>query len=438
MRKCTLMQVAFEDLPEGQTVATLIAGDDSGLMDVDDADLQQAHDDSNEIDELISTTCALESIYHGAKDSCRTGGLSYPAASALDVAMEHFCARAKITASRRVGMESFKGGSSQRIQTTQVAMEDMGETLRRLIKKILAWIKHVATLCYEIVERIVRGANAVGEHAQNVQTAATALLHKSVDNSKIATISVSKLTSFFNEKGVPMDPKEIIRQFQEYCTMVNDSFNSGKLFQPAVRGLTELEHYVKSHGEEHVDMQAVEGFAATACDQLVKNSLSHFTPSTNEGVDLLSHKLPFGNSDLVFSFVKGQASPGENVGFHVAIAPDPVEKAPDLPALRPQEVVNLTSVLISEMGKGIYRDSRVIRAAIHDVIMRVEKQSYQLSDRQRLMGASSVPTLNLIKLISDSSLKVTRLLYSYSGISTRRLLSYAELSLKAYDKASIS
>lgn len=432
----TLMRLAFEDVDQDDALSALGEAED-GLVPVSDQDLQGAHDDSEKIDELISTTRALEGIGQAVQAASEQDGMGHSAAQALDVAFEHFKLRAGIAAEKTLSLEGFRGGRSSRVVSTRVALEDLGETVRRLIKKIIGWIKHIAQLCYDLIERLMRGANAVIERSQTVYRAASAISYRKFDQDKLSEVKQGGLVAFFNRNGKPMDAHEIIHRFQDYSKEVNEIFNGGKLFGPSVRGLSELERFVKGHGEKDVDLGAVEGFAQAACEQLERESLKGFTRRQHADADMLTRELPFGNSELVFSFVKGVIDPDKRVGFHVGIQTNPVEHSAALVALKPQEVMNLMTVLTAEMSKGIYRESKKIKAAIHDVEKRVEKQSQELSDTQLKMGASVVPTLNLIKTISDSSMKLTRLLYAYSGITTRRMLSYAEASLKVYRGAVI-
>jgi hypothetical protein len=434
MTRLTLMRAAFED-DSGEALAILTSSDE-GLVPVRDQDLQGAHDDSEKIDELISTAGALEDVEKAVQSSCEQDGLSYPAAKALDVAFEHFKSRAGIPSEKTMSMEGFAGGRSSRLYATNVALEsDIGETIRRMVKKVIAWIKHVALMCYDMIERLFRGANAVIERAQSIHRAAAEISHHKFNRDKIEQISKSSLTSFFNKAGHPLSAQEVTQAFVTYCNEVNTLFSAGRLYAPCVQGLTELDHYLNMHGEKAIDMGAVEGFAAHACEELAKNSLKHFEQRKQEDADVLVSSLPFGNSALLCSFVHGSINPDHRIGFHLSIETNPVESAAALTPMKPQEVMNLMSVLTAQMSRGIYRDSKKIKAAIHDVATRVEKESYRLSDRQRQMGASVVPTLNTIKAISDSSMKLTRLLYTYTGITTRRLLSLSQASLQAYEKA---
>ena len=437
MGKKTLMSLAFEDNDQTPALGELIESDE-GLVAATDEDLMGAHDDSKQLDELISTTEVLEGVQEAVQDAAEQGGFSPAAAKALDVAIEHFEHTAGLTSIRRLSLESFAGGRTLRIQSTKVALEEIGETIRRVIRRILEWIKHIASLCFDLIERSVRGANAVAAKAELLYKVASAMSHQRVNPSKLQQIEKSSLISFFNEHGKPLHAREIAARYDSYSKDINVMFGGDALFQPPSKALRALDTYVQQHGEKAVDLSAVESFAAAACEELVHTSLRSFSPVHRDGADLLAKELPFGNAQLLFSFAKGHNNPDKRVGFNVNIEVEEVSHTAALEPLSPQDVMNLMTVLHSHMGKGIYHDSKKIKAAIREIALHVEKQSEKLSDRQRQMGASIVPTLQLIRLITDSSMKLTRLAYSYSGVTGRRMLSYAEASLQAYHKARIA
>lgn len=440
MSKPTLMRLAFEDV-ETQSAAIVNSPSegDEGLLSVDESDLQEARDDSDKIDELISTTGAMEAIEEAVQTASQQDGLGPQAAKALDVAFEHINRRLGVAESQRLSLESFSGGASTRRVATLEALENIGEKIRRIIERIVDWIKRMAVACFEAIERLMRGADAVIARAQKVYRAASAQSHGNFHQANLKKINTAGLLSFFNDNGKSLAAQEIVHRYIAFCDDVNKTFNAGKLFQPSITGLRELERYVSAHGEKAVDVGTIEGFAASAVDQLVRESLHGYAKKDRNGVQVLTKKLPFGNAALVFSFAQGVTDDTKLVGFNATIETDEAANTPaELEPLKPQEVMNLMTVLTAQMSKGIYHDSKQIRRAIQDVASRVENESYKLSDRQRYHGASIVPTLNLIKTISDSSLKLTRLLYGYSGVTTRRLLAYGEESLAVYRGASNS
>lgn len=434
MTKRTLMRIAFED-DSGQALVGLNDPLD-GVVQVCDDDLQQAHEDVEKIDELISLTSCLEEIEQATKQASELDGLSAGTAKALDTSFEHFKQLAGLPTNKSLSLEGFSGGKQTRIQATKVALEEIGETIRRMVRKLIEWIKHIATVCYDMVDRLLNGANAVIHKAQQLHRAALSISHHRFDNEKIGDISKSGLVSFFNKNGRPMSGHEIGQLFLEYSKEVDTLFSAAKLYTPATYALGEIERFVRGQGEKSLDVAQMELFAAEACNSLAQSSLAQFNVRAQGDGDVLVKELPFGNSELVFSFIHGSSNPQSRIGFNVAIKPaDEQSNAPALTPMRPQEVANLMSHVISQMGKGVYRDSKRIKAGIHEIQTRIEKESYRLSDRQRLAGASVIPTLHLIKAVADSSMKITRLLYSYTGITTRRMLWYAQSSIQAYEGA---
>ncbi len=435
MGKPSLMTVAFEDAVTAEGMGALLREDDDGLVQATDNDLVEVRDDSKEIDELITAARVVEDVGQTLQSAAQQNGMARSEAEAIDVALEGLYRCVGLGDPRRMSLEEFGDSRPSRIEACQIAMEDMAENIRRIIRKIVAWIKHVAQVCYDLVERIVQGANAVVDRGDRLHKAAGVLSMTRIDPSKLGQISKGQLLNFFNEAGRPMPAREIAQKYEQFCHQVNRAFDGVRLILPASQALTLVQTYIQKHGEKAMDVEAVETIAAHACAQLERESLAGFSPQKKEDGKLLSSKLPFGNSELVFSLHTGIKLTETPVGFSASIKTHPIEGAAALKYLTPQEVMNLMSVLTTQMGQGIYRDSKAIKAAIHELTKRVEKESQLLTDRQRQAGASVVPTLHLIRTICDSSMSLTRQLYSYSGITTRRILAYGEASLVAHHNA---
>lgn len=431
------MSLAYEDVDQTQALGELFTSDE-GLFEVEDSDLNEAHTDSDNVDTLISTAIALEAIQTSLMESSKQNGIGIKTARSLDIAVEQYMLNSKAGHSKRLSVEGFSGGRITRLNATRVAMEDMGENIRRIVKRIIAWFKQMAIICYDLIERIYRGANAVVARCEKLYKIASAMCNIQVDRQRLRTISNSSLVDFFNVSGRPMGSREILKRFEDYNTRINNAFSGEKLYGPAVKGLNVMDTYVRNHGHEHMDVGVVEGFASEACENLIRHSLQNFNQIDKDGVQQRTIELPFGNSELVFSFINGTVLTTKRVGFDVSKESNPASGAPALPALSPRDVMTLLTTVSTSMNTGLYHDSKKIKASISDVTRRVEKQSLQVSDLQRGAGASVIPTLHLIKMISDSSMKLTRILYSYTGFTTRQLLGYSEASLAAYNKAKIT
>lgn len=434
MSKPKLMTVAFEDAEICTTVAQLAVAED-GLVAADDQDLQEARDDAKQIDTLVSTAQRVETIGQAFQGAAQQDGMGHSEAQAIDVAVGELLRVTGIDDATGLSLEGFAGDRIQRVQACYVALEELGEDIRRIVKRIIAWIKHVAQVSYDLIERIMRGANSVIDQADRMYKAASALSVTRVDPTKLGQIEKGPLLNFFNESGRPMAAREISHAFGQYCDHVNAAFNGGHLLVPAAKALSEVDSYVNQHGEKALDIKAMESIAAKATDELVKSSLGAFTPKHQEGGDLMTTQLPFGNAALLFSFHHGHELPDVRVGFTAAIHSSPVSGAAPLKYLTPQEVMSMMSMLTAQMGRGIYRDGKNIQKALFEISRRVEKQSLLLSDRQRLAGASVIPTLHLIRTMCEASTQLTRLLYAYSGVCTRRILSYSRESILAHHKA---
>ena len=104
-----------------------------------------------DIDEANMTAVTLEKIHGSVEGSLDTGGLNEGEVRALEVAVEHLMARVGFAKSRKTfpALESFKEKGADRLNATQVAMENIKEGFDAIWKKVMdalrALWKHVST-----------------------------------------------------------------------------------------------------------------------------------------------------------------------------------------------------------------------------------------------------------------------------------------------------
>ena len=104
-----------------------------------------------DIDEANMTADTLEKIHGSVEGSLDTGGLNEGEVRALEVAVEHLMTRVGFAKSRKTfpALESFKEKGADRLNATQVAMENIKEGFDAIWKMIMdalrALWKHVST-----------------------------------------------------------------------------------------------------------------------------------------------------------------------------------------------------------------------------------------------------------------------------------------------------
>ena len=138
--------MALEELEEGGEVAQaevtdFVEAPENDLADAAVAEGEVAAIDDS-VEEAADTAETLEAVHDEMGKSLEEGGMSEPEARALEVAVEHLCARVGFPKSRKTfpAMEGFANKTS-RIQATKIAMEEVAERAKKLWDTIIAALK---------------------------------------------------------------------------------------------------------------------------------------------------------------------------------------------------------------------------------------------------------------------------------------------------------
>jgi hypothetical protein len=109
-------------------------------MHVDETEINETNDSIEEADD---TAEALADIQEKMGETIEEGGMDEKSAEVVQVAVEHLCKRIGFS-SKRAGfsMEGFKDKES-RVQATKVAMEELGEKIKKIYDTIVEAIKKI-------------------------------------------------------------------------------------------------------------------------------------------------------------------------------------------------------------------------------------------------------------------------------------------------------
>jgi hypothetical protein len=153
----------------------------SESVEADLADLNAEHADIAEhdaqIDEAEETVEALEAIREQLIEADKEGGLSRSGAAILKISLEHMYGRLGLASDRVVpAMESF-GGAASRQESTQIALETIGETISKVwaaiveaAKKAWEWIKGWYNKLFDTNTKVTNRAKALKEAAAKLGT----------------------------------------------------------------------------------------------------------------------------------------------------------------------------------------------------------------------------------------------------------------------------
>lgn len=130
--------------------------------------------DQAEVEEATDVAEALESIADAVGVAAQNGGLNQHAARAIGIAVQHMYDRVGITSRAMPALESF-GSNSQRLSSTQLAMEDIREQAGRIwqaiidaIKKAYKWAEDLFLKVFGSAEKLAKRAEALQNKAEGI------------------------------------------------------------------------------------------------------------------------------------------------------------------------------------------------------------------------------------------------------------------------------
>lgn len=126
--------------------------------------------------EAIDTQEALEQYKAALESFIGEGGVDQKGARLLQIGLEHMSNRVGFSIADRpnIAMESF-GGASSKGRATQIALEGIGEQLKKVwasivaaIKRIIDWVKDHFNKMFGAAEKLQKRAKAIAEKAKAV------------------------------------------------------------------------------------------------------------------------------------------------------------------------------------------------------------------------------------------------------------------------------
>lgn len=397
----------------------------TGLVQLDDVEkIEEAEEDSQEVDQLIGVTLTMESLYSTLESTPTHTPFSRPAAQALNAALESMVARAKPL----FADESLQGKQARRA-AMDVALEDLGETIRLNVKKILAWIKRAAEVIFDHIEGIVRGANAVTEAAGRLQDLAARIRGEKGDEPpEDSAVTNRQLAHFFSDAdGKVYDAHTIVEHYKSFCQDFNEAFSR----DVAVGG----SHYVANQINEVLKQSQVDTFTREVALDLSDKTIKHmiasnfkaFTPNESEGN--LVYALPFGGMSFVVNVLEES---GKRAGISFGTKVSETVAQEHLPVLKPSEVYEMMTVLESSMHRGIYRDYKQVKSALYSLKKTIAEMCDEITRQQRQTFAGTMPSLHFLKGITETMFTLVKDTYKYNGQATRSMIKYGHASLSKF------
>ncbi len=385
--------MSLENLDEPEVVEAEV----TDFVDAPENDLADAAESEGElaevndgIEEAGETGETLEGIHEAMGESLEEGGMPEPEARALEVAVEHICARIGFSKRKRVfpAMEGFKEKGADRIRDTKLAMEEVGERIKAIWAAVMAALAKAWEHVKAFFKSLVDGAARLKTRAETLEAQAkkTSSGH-GAEGKKISTGSFGK---FLTVGGKLLTDGALVSAYE---THAKDAFITTNRTDIISKVAPKIEALV---AKEKVTEEEV--------NEVKKELADTFAGLTQKGLYEKVHALTFGGAEFVWS-----DEPASAIKVFI--------KTPEKEAAIPAEVEALTSL-----------DSEKLAGAVAKRLDSYAKSATSVGEAINKISAL-VSKLKNGKSDDPSSAK-------YAGICLRALnqtVNQSSVILKGYD-----
>lgn len=413
-----LKAIDFDQVEEVDSAAV-----EAGQVDVPDTErLDELEAESEVVDQLIDKALVMEGIRQGLSHCRQTHALTRQEAKAINLVW-----RGNGHGKNIIAMEMMQG-RQMRLDAVRVSLEEIGETIRDVVRRIVEWVKRAAEVVYDHIEGIVRGANAVTSQAGALQDRAAKVRGEKGDAVDPANniIKHKSLAMFFTDStGKTMKADEIIAAYKKFSSDFNDAFAHDVATGGAAYISQQINAFLNEKSADQFSKEVALDVSDKAIKHMIATNFKAFEKSSADG--LLVYKLPFGPSKFIMAV--GQED-GKNATLSFSVKHERGVAVSQLPALKPSEVYEMMKVLESSMHRGIYRDYKQVKSALYQLKQSIGRMSEEISREQRTSYDGVLPSLHFLKSITEALLGMVKDTYSYNGKIVRAMMAYCHASLK--------
>lgn len=175
-------------------------------LEADLADMNAEHADISEhdaqIDEAQETVEALEAIREQLIEADKEGGLTRSGAAILKISLEHMYGRLGLGTDKVVpAMESF-GGAASRQESTQIALEEMNETIARVWQAIIDAAKQAWEWIKKWYMKLFDGNTKAASRAEALKAAAAKMADGEPKSKEIQNDGLFKKLELSQSSGI--------------------------------------------------------------------------------------------------------------------------------------------------------------------------------------------------------------------------------------------
>jgi hypothetical protein len=414
-----LAGVVADDGVTAETSTEFTEAAEAPLLEMNEAqaELEQVTEDMEQAADVAGT---LDEMNEEIAETLPEGGLSEPAAAAIEVAVEALRASVGFPRTGKAfAMEGF-GDKSTRVQSTKVAMEGIADTAKKIwqgivnaFKAAVEWVKKFFASLFDASVRLQKRAAGIAKSAEEKEGKKAPADAKLEDNGVAAAL---------HQGGKIPSASQIVKGLEEAPVDSATFITLIKQVEAGVVTVTQSEG--KTPGEFDFDAK----FAA------IKAPAGFTVP---EGCALYGGKLAFGDAALYMNVPKKEDSKLQKflklgkLKVFVSQAAD-AKEAPkgELPILTVEEVKQVAEAsqkslaAVAEAKKEIAEIDKVLAKVISEAEKASKKEVPEEGKKNMQAAISAARSLSTIATTSVSQFK------SYSVKTNKAALDYAAKSLK--------
>ena len=400
-------------------------------LDIADDMFAEFDRESLDIDELIGISDAVGSMAESLANAPEGETITEATATALGIAVEHFCKRANVPNRQVFALEQFAGGYATRQHARKMALEGMTDVIKKITAKIIAFIRKIMTYLYDTMQELVFGADNILNAARTVQEQARQIAHR---NQSSDTVDDQRLVSFFTKDEKTYTADDALHAYKDHCDAMKKSFSAGYLKEVGLRVHETLVEASKRESEEAT---------VAKVDQLVGGMLTRSFHDFTKVEKSSSHEiqelaLPFGQRRLVLLLSMnddGHSYSGFSLSMdEVMNKPNPATER-KLEAMNYGQIIRVAKEIENQMLFGLFKSYKGSKADLQRIKNTIEKGCEQIANQQQGTARNSTAvgySVNFLKDLASSLVNATVITHRYDILMAQRLLEYCQRSIKAH------
>ena len=309
----------------------------------------------------------------------------------------------------------------ERHSTIGYAIESITENIKRIVGKIIAWIRTATRKVSAYLTEVFKGAEAQARKAAAINAAAVKA--KARLGSGKAAEGFDDTHSFAVVLG-EVSSSELVKNYQEQMKEFTTLFDGRGLIS-SVGTIRRLVQEMDKADTKDVTNEDVAKVVNDCIEFLEKNAFRAFHGDD----DNRAYALKVGGASLKLAIAKSGAY---KTSVSVTLE-KPENTTIKLNALSIDEIVELTNAVTANCKKGVFPDYSKVGENLSTLADDIERLCGRIVQRHSVKGGE-IGSLHMLKQITHCLMDLARLIYSYNIRVTAAVNTYCADSLKALEK----